>query len=284
MTLPAWIWINGEFRRGEDAAISPFDRGVAHGDGLYETIRGVHGEPLFFEDHWRRFASSATALEIPLPIEAEALRLILLDLVDRNGLSAEQARLKVLLTRGPSTAPPWEMACEQPTLLATAWALVPRPSRPLMLGTVPHRRDAADPIWQHKTTNLLSRGLARAELRRRGLDDGLILNTAEHVCEATTSNLFALVEGRVVTPPLSDGLLPGITRARQLRLFRESRRCDVAEESLSPAVLRRAEAVWLTNAIVPVSAVGSLDGEPIPMTPRGKDLLEWLRGATEASA
>ena len=60
--LPPWVWVNGEFRRGEDRVISPFDRGLTGGDALYETLLGFLGEPQHFDDHWRRLTNSAEAL------------------------------------------------------------------------------------------------------------------------------------------------------------------------------------------------------------------------------
>lgn len=264
MTLPAWIWVNGDFRRGDEPALSALDRGLAFGDGLYETLRGDRGAPLFFEDHWARLVSSARALEIPLPLGAATLRAVLTELMARCSLAATPSRLKVILTRGPSAAQPWDMGCEAPTILATAWPITPCPARAVALGIVPHRRDGADPIWRHKTTNLLSRALARRALERERFDDGLILNTAGRVCEATTSNIFALLDGRVVTPPTEEGLLPGITRARLLRRLRETGALPAEERPLTLEDLQRAQAVWLTNAISVVTPVRAIAGREIP--------------------
>ncbi|MBN1477374.1 aminotransferase class IV [Candidatus Sumerlaeota bacterium] len=275
--LPPWVWINGEFRRGEDRAISPFDRGLTGGDALYETLLGFLGEPQHFEDHWSRLTASAEALEIPVPVTAMKLEGVFHELIDRCALGAGRVRLKAILTRGASTTSPWNLECERPTLIATAWEAPPPREVPLTLETLPFRRDAADPIWRHKTVNVLSRGIARAGLQRRGVDDGLILNMEGRVCEATTSNIFAMVGERIVTPPLEEGLLPGTVRARLLRALREVDACEVVEEPLTRDQLLEAEVVWLTNVISLVTPVGRIDGVRLRIQEAGKHALELAR-------
>jgi branched-chain amino acid aminotransferase len=277
VTLPAWVWIDGEFRRGDEPTISPFDRGLTQADGLYETLLGLHGRPLFFDDHWTRLSRSAGELGIPLKTDPETLHDALEELIENNGLGDGRVRLKVVLTRGPSVAPPWEMACERPTLLATAWPAHAERTEPLAVTTLPWRRDPADGIWQHKTINLLSRGLARAELVRRGFDDGLALNTRGRVCEATTSNLFALIDGRIVTPPVIEGLLPGTVRGRLLHRAGRLAGLEVAEEPLKIPQLRKAEAVWLSSAISWVQPIGRFDQHELTRSPPADDILAQLR-------
>jgi branched-chain amino acid aminotransferase len=275
--LPQWVWVNGEFRRGEDRAISPFDRGLTGGDALYETLLGFLGEPQHFDEHWNRLTGSAEALEIPVPVSSLKLEGVFHELIDRCALGAGRVRLKAILTRGTSIASPWSLDCDRPTLIASAWEAPPPREVPLSLETLPFRRDAADPIWCHKTVNILSRGLARAGLARRGVDDGLILNLEGRICEATTSNIFAMIGDRIVTPPLEEGLLPGTVRARLLHALREAGEFEVAEEPLTHDQLLGAEVAWLTNVISLVTPVGRVDGKRLRIRETGKHALELAR-------
>lgn len=274
---PGWVWINGEFKSSREPVISAFDRGLMLADGIYETLLGLNGEPLFFDDHWQRLSHSAKALRIPLPVTATELAGFFREIMDRNSLSPGRSRLKAVLTRGPNTQPAWELECDNPTLLITAWPAPAPREKPIALATIPWRRDAAETIWQHKTLSLLSRGLTRAELNGRGYDDGLILNTRDHVCEATTSNIFATIDGRIITPPVSEGLLPGTVRAQILRALREGSDWYAVEEVLTRDHLLQADAVWICNAISPVLPVCQIDEHTLEVSDRGRRAMEAVR-------
>jgi branched-chain amino acid aminotransferase len=109
------------------------------------------------------------------------------------------------------------------------------------------------------------------------VDDGLILNMDGRVCEATTSNLFAVVGERIVTPPLEEGLLPGTVRGRLLDALSEVGELEVVEEPITYEELLGAEVVWLTNVISPVAPVGRIDGERLRIREVGKHALELAR-------
>lgn len=285
MSVPGWVWLDGVFVRGAEARVSVFDRGLHFGDGLYETLLAVDGAPRHLDQHWARLMASAEFIEVPPPAisigSAEHAESLVAELLDRCALTAGRARVKITLTRGVNHGFPWHLETPRATLLITAIP-APLPSgQPLRLATLPVRRDAAETLWQHKTTNMLGRGLARAGLARRGLDDGLILNTAGRVCEATTSNLFAVVEGCVVTPPVTEGCLRGTVRARLLALM-ENESWPLAERPLTPVELHRAECVWLSNAIVGALPVASLDGQPFVMSDTGRRLLSEVQAMAGA--
>jgi branched-subunit amino acid aminotransferase/4-amino-4-deoxychorismate lyase len=280
-TFPPAIWINGEFRPGGAPAISVFDQGFTHGAGIYETLLALDGVPLHFEMHWARLSSSAEALRLPLPVEPASMLETLVDLLGRNGLERDRARLRLTLSRGPSLKPAWEPPGEASTLVATAIATGPPRTQPLSVRVLPWLRDPGEGIWQHKTTNFLARGLARASLVQGGEDDGIAMNTHGHICEGTTSNLFAFVGGKACTPPVEDGLLPGITRARTLQAIGWSKEWSAEERSLTLDDLVRAEAIWLSSAISHVQPISHLNGALLECTAEGHRLMDWLRERLE---
>jgi branched-chain amino acid aminotransferase len=282
--LPDWIWIDGAYRRGDEPVLTAFDRGYSLGDGLYDTALGVDGAILHFDLHWERFAASAEALRMPLPFDADTMRGVLTELMQRNGLTAGRARLKMILTRGASLDAAWNLDCARATLFAGAWPTAPARIEPLRAGIIEARRDARDPLWQHKTINLQSRAFARADLIARGFDDGLILNTDGNVCEGTTSNVFALIGGVVVTPPVSDGLLPGTVRALLMRHAKELDGVKVAERPVTLDELLRADAVWFANAISPVQVIACLGETELTVSESSQRQLARIRAALDTES
>ncbi len=260
------IHLNGQFLERDDAALDPLDRGVLLGDGLFETIRCEAGQLLHHEAHFARLARGARALEIAWNMPPEELLQICQQVLDANGL--ELARLRVTLTRGELGNSP---EIGEPGTSAT-----------LIVHAAPFdqaRMDAArlkgwtarivhfplnhrSPMARIKSTSYQEHLLARLEARRAGHDEGLFLNTAGVLAEGSMTNLFAVVGGEVLTPPVEDGALPGIMRAQVLEACsRTGIPCH--EPSLTPDMLRTAEEAFLTNSLVEIMPLAGVEHFPI---------------------
>lgn len=249
------LWLNGELVEADRARIDPGDRGFTLGDGLFETLRVVAGAPLHLERHLARLHDGARVLDLPLPISDTALGDAMTALIAANGPEVGSLRLTVSRGVGPrGLAPP---AKPTPTLLMTVAPASLAPPKPARLITAQAtRRNEHSPLSRLKTLNYLDSILARQEAVRRGADDALMLNTAGRVAETPVANLFAVIDGYLLTPPLADGVLPGIRRG----LIMENEAAE--ERSLSPADLAQAREIFLSNSLG-ITPVIEIDGQSV---------------------
>jgi branched-subunit amino acid aminotransferase/4-amino-4-deoxychorismate lyase len=139
------------------------------------------------------------------------------------------------------------------------------------------------PLGRHKTTSRLAYHLAREEARAARADEAILVNARGRVLEGATSNVFAVLDGKVVTPPLAAGILPGITRRWALEALDELGIGKV-ERDLPRDEMARASEVFLTNAVQEVVPLAALDGRALPPSRIGLGLRERYRGAVLAAS
>jgi D-alanine transaminase len=250
------VYLNGEFVPYEQARIPVEDRSVQFGDGVYEVVRYYGGAPFRMDAHLARLERSAAGIELTHPPTAE-LRAAMDELVRRLG--SGDAAVYLQITRG-STAR-FQGLPQGLTPTAIAIARPAKSERP-----VPELKAVtqSDDRWARchlKTTMLLPAMLARQRASRMGAGDAIYLRDG-YVTEATSSNVFAVVGGEVVTPPLSNYLLAGVTRAALLDLYRENG-VTAREAPLSEQELRAADEIFLTSTNGELRPVVQLDGRPV---------------------
>ncbi|WP_332116173.1 aminotransferase class IV [Azorhizobium caulinodans] len=232
------LWLNGALVDATAARVAPGDRGFTLGDGLFETIAVRDGMPLRLAAHLARLARGAEVIGLPLP--TFDLSAIATALLAANGLT--DAVLRLTLTRGEGPRGVLPPETPQPTLLVTAAPMAaPAPPARLMLaqGT---RRNEFSPLSGIKSLNYLDNILARQEAHRAGCDDALLLNTQGRLAESTIANLFVQRDGQLLTPPLSEGALPGVMRAEVVAR-------GAVERPLTPDDVATAEEVFLTSSL-----------------------------------
>jgi branched-chain amino acid aminotransferase len=233
-------WIDGLLGPVGEMRIDPRDRGFTLGDGLYETIRAKNGTPLRSDRHFARLRVGLGMLEIPLTVDEARLVDAMQAVLAENKLADGVIRLTVSRGIGARGLPPDPAAI--PTVVITAAPYhAPTPGR-AMIATVT-RRNALSPLSRIKVTSCADNILARIEATRLGFDDAILLNGAGFVAEATAANLFAVIDGILVTPPVDDGALPGVMRGAIID------RMAVAEGSLTPEDLARASELFLTTSL-----------------------------------
>ncbi|MDR3506173.1 MAG: aminotransferase class IV [Acidocella sp.] len=248
------VWLNGALYPANEARIDPADRGFLLGDGLFETMAAHAGAVPELARHYARLCAGAALLRIPVTLTREELAVAIHDLLAANGLM--EAALRLTLTRGPGPRGLLPPSDPNPTLLLTA-APLPPPGGPLRLVTSNIRRDEDSPLSAIKSLNYLPGVLARMEAAERGADDALMLNRAGRVAETSIANLFVRLHGAWVTPPVSEGALPGIRRACLLDAGK------LREAPITVEKLRQAEAVCAGNALS-LRPVSSIDGYSLP--------------------
>jgi branched-chain amino acid aminotransferase len=283
------VSIDGRIGDAASAKISVLDRGFLYGDSVYEVLRTYAGVPFCLEEHLGRLERSAELLGIRLP-------------VDRAGLSAEigatldaasnaESYVRVIVTRGAGEIGLDPALAEQPLRVIIVRELRTLPDeiyrRGAAIRLVPAGRagDGAVPLGA-KSGNYLVNIMALGVARRAGAHEAVLLDARGRVTEGASSNIFTAGQGRLRTPPLSAGILQGITREKVLATARAAG-LPVTEEELWPEDLFGAEEVFLTSTlreILPVTRVDERtvgDGQAGPVTKRLRALFRELTGSAE---
>jgi branched-chain amino acid aminotransferase len=290
--MSAVVYVNGRISDAATASVSVFDHGFLYGEGVYETLRTYSNEPFLFDRHTRRLRHSSALMALPVPYsdadllgrvketmaayESQAPRL-------KPPATAEKY-IRILLTRGVGELSYSLDACPEPTLVIIVKPLPIYPERTFTEGIrvslVSIRRNhpqALNPMI--KSNNLLNNALAMQEALKTQADEALMLNQAGELVECSQSNFFLVKDGAALTPPLTAGLLPGITREFVLELAAEIG-VPAREARLTPADLSAADEAFITGTTREVTPVAAVDGRRIgrdgagPITTR---LLEAFR-------
>ena len=258
------VWLDGTIVPRAEARVSVDDFAVRYGAACFETMLALNGIVFHMEAHLARLTAGLRAMGVTPPDEHDLASAVESTLAANWMLSAS---VRLTVTAGRGHAPDLD-AAREPSVVVTVDELPPAPLA-RRLRVVSTRIDAARPLREAKTAQFLPYLLARAEARAAGADDALLLNHAGVVVEAATANIFAILDGVLVTPPLSDGPLPGITRADVLELSIDLG-VRAEERSISPAELATAEAILLTSSVSGIVAAASLEGGPPASAP-----LDW---------
>ncbi|MBI3241675.1 MAG: aminotransferase class IV family protein [Chloroflexi bacterium] len=271
-----WVEANGigQLLADDSPVAGMSDRGFAYGDGLFETIRISKGEPLFLARHLQRLLDGLEQLTFPSVWNAGMLIERSRNLIHENNVSEGILRLVVSRGGGPRGFEP--PASAHPSLFIQAFN-TPSPVGALTDGRgdqgvrailVPWKADPSSPLCYLKHLSALDKVLAQKNAKLAGADEALLQNINGHLTEATSSNLFLVVGGQILTPALRCGLLSGV--ARGLLLETSPRR--IVETEIPITILAEAGEAFLTNVVVgvrPLVRVGSQvigNGEPGPIT------------------
>jgi branched-subunit amino acid aminotransferase/4-amino-4-deoxychorismate lyase len=267
------VWLNGRWLAAREARVSALDRGLLHGDGVYDTWRTYAGRPFAVALHVRRLAAAARRLGLPPPGPPALWERRSRLLVARNHLA--DAAVRLTLTRGAAGETLVPERRRPPTLLLTVRPLptdlVTRQRDGVRVVALTFPRDAA-PAWGWlKLIGHPGAVLGRSTATRRRAAEALYVNGAREVTEATSANVFICERDAIVTPPLSAGILPGVTRAIVLALARRGG-LAVREAAIPLRRLRRAREVFLTASTTELLPVIRVDdrtvgnGKPGPIT------------------
>jgi branched-chain amino acid aminotransferase len=257
------IYLGGQLVAAAEARVDPWDRGLTLGDGLFETIAVRAGRVARLEAHLSRLRDGGDVIGLKVPLGDSALAEAFSEVIEANGIG--EGVLKLIVTRGPAPRGLLPPAPVQPTLLIAGISQELAPPEPAtaVIATVT-RRNEHSPLSRIKSLNALDNVLAAQEAARRNADEVLLLNGAGNLAEAAAANLFLVAGGIVITPPVHDGVLPGVMRADVIKAL------GVAERSLRPADLTKASEAFLTNSLgirplVSVDGVAIGDGQPGPV-------------------
>lgn len=251
------------------------DRGLAYGDGLFETI-GVHrGQPRWWQDHMDRMAAGCERLGLPMPPQAVLLR-------EAQTVSAGQQRcvVKIILTRGPGGRGYLPRAGAEPTRIVAAHAFPENLETQARLGVQARScelRLAIQPrLGGIKHLNRLEQVLAAAETAQAGAEEGILLDADGHVICAISANLFLVSGGQLLTPRLDRCGVRGVLRARILSAFKS--RCELRR--ISRDMLPEADEAFTCSAIRGIVPLRRIDDQAFTIGPVTRELQAWLEQAT----
>lgn len=237
------------------ADISPFDRGLTYGDGLFETIAVRDGECRFFGAHYARLVVSCRRLHLPVPTQEcllEGAGQLIDD--DRNGT------LKIIVTRGQGERGYRLPEAPQPSCILgfTPEAPVSAPDSGIRVRLCDTRISSNVTLAGMKTLNRLEQVLARAEWDDAGISEGIMLNDRDELICGTMSNLFLVARGQLWTPVLDQSGVHGVMRSQVMDLAADlGIQCN--EQRMGVGLLDEADDVFLTNARIGIWPVAGID-------------------------
>lgn len=260
------VWCDGEVCDAAEARVSALDRTLLYGLGAFETFRLHGGRPFLIDRHLHRLRSALAAMRLDVPSCVDALPEGVIELAARLGRPSALCRVTVTAGAGSGAGSGGEaVAVEGAGQRVVAMLREPPPLSvpPVRVDIAPFVSDARSPLSGVKSTSYLANYLQREEAERAGRVDDLMLDRDGCVTEGTVSNVFAVRNGELITPPLRTGILPGVTRGVVMELA-SALGIPVVERSLSLDELAIVDELFLTGAGKCLVGVDELAGRSLP--------------------
>jgi len=270
------IYLNGQLIPRSKAKLSPFDHGFLYGYGLFETMRAYQGHIFRLDRHLARLRRSAQSLGLTHSIlnimeGKQSLETACMATLESNKL--KDARLRLTVSAGEGDMTPDPGTCSSPTVLITARNLVPLPPGKYESGFKAAlsslRRNSQSPLSRLKSTCYMENILARMAAKAAGCDEAIFLNEQGYLTEGSSTNIFLVSNGELITPSLESGVLSGITREAVLEIARASN-IKATERWVQLNELIEAEEAFLTNSILELMPLVSVESRPIGTGKPGK--------------
>ncbi|MGR6872129.1 D-amino acid aminotransferase [Pseudomonas sp. HK3] len=277
------VFLNNDFMPMEEAKISPMDRGFLFGDGIYEVIPAYNGKLVGFGPHIDRMNQGLELIGIEFKWDQNKWREICDQLIEKN--EGENLGIYLHVSRGTDSkrfhAYPENVA---PTVFAYAFDIP--------AANVPDKSKAKgykvattqDLRWQRcniKSTALLGNVMHFQFGYAQGYNETLLYNEKNELTEAGACNAYIVKDGVVITPPLDNQILPGITRFMLLEILRKYSDIRVEERIVTMDEVLNADEVWITSSSKEIAAVVEIDGKPVG---DGKVGDVWLAAQTQYTA
>jgi len=257
---PPLVYLNGEYLPPEQARISVFDRGFVFADGVYEVIPAYGGRLFRLTPHLTRLEASLASIRLVNPLTRDEWRAVCARLVEAAGGGDVSIYLQV--TRGAAPRDHAFPASVQPSVFAYAAPIKYPDAAQLASGvaaiTVPDIR------WMRcdiKAIALLPNVLLRQQAIDHGAAEAILIRDGL-MTEGSASNIFVVVNERLVTPPKGPFILPGVTRDLVLELAR-AHAIPCEERAIREAELRAASEVMLSSSTKELLPITILDGQPV---------------------
>ena len=266
--MAAIAWVNGKLLPPEEAAISPLDPGFMYGEGLFETmrayatLRSTSGGKVFrLPQHLDRLFAGADELGLTPPDRDH-----ITNAVEEALAASELADASIRLTVTPG------IAGSSPTLVVLVRPLALPPPKRYDSGclaiSVPAAQVSGTPLRRVKSLNYLDKLLAQRAAAQKGAHEAVLVDPDGCVVEGAMRNIFAVIAGQLITPPLSRGFLPGITRAAILEIA-EKEGIPHTERDLPLTELYTADECFLTSSLAEILPIACVDENALKLPPPG---------------
>jgi D-alanine transaminase len=254
------VYVNGDYVPEEQGKISIFDRGFLFADGVYEVTAVIHGQLIDYEPHMERLERSLGEIRMAWPCSKAELRQMHEELIKRNKL--DQGWIYMQVTRGSADRDFKFPKNSESTLIAFTQTknLIDNPDAVtgVRVVTVPDIR------WQRrdiKSVMLLAPVLGKQAAYEKDGFEGWMVEDGQ-VTEGTSSNAYIVMDGKVITRPLSNSILAGVTRRSLFRLAKEQG-VAIEERAFTPEEAYAADEAFLTSATNFVLPIVEIDGRRI---------------------
>jgi len=256
------VFLNGDYLPAEQAKISVFDRGFLFGDGIYEVVpiyqRRLHRWAL----HLARLRRSLSAITLHCQLTDAELEQMVQQLLQRNQL--ENGSLYLQITRSGIAGQRdhfFTAGCDASVFAyVNPWPqALEGPERPALTAIT-----VADQRWRRcdiKSVNLLPNVLARQQAREAGADEAILIRNGEAL-EGSSSNLYIVREGVLITPAEQSCMLSGITRAVILELA-QRHNVPVELRPIAATELNDADEIWISSSLRELRRISQLDGRAL---------------------
>lgn len=254
------VHLNGQFLPEEEAKVSIFDRGFVFADGVYEVTAVIGGKFIDYGPHMERLERSLRELDMAWPCTKEELRVVHEDLVKHNGI--DEGRVYMQVTRGVAERD-FGYPKDTPTTLMAFTQVGPVTANP-KAETGVAAISIPDIRWKRrdiKSIALLPQCMGKEQAVRAGAYEALMVEDG-HITEGTSSSAYIVKDGTVITRPLSNSILPGVTRRTLLRLAAEFQ-IRIEERLFTLEEVRGADEAFITSASSVVMPVVEIDGHTI---------------------
>jgi D-alanine transaminase len=262
------LWFNGRFTTTDERVLGVEDRGFQFGDAVYEVFKFLDKRPIFLLEHFRRMQNGLQRIEIPTPWDETSFEKTMRELLDRTAFADGIVYIQV--SRGEAERAHFWPDNLTPTAIAYSRAFkfpgAAKKERGIRVITTADRR------WHYcsvKSNNLLANAMAKKQAQRANADEAILLGDDGFVREGASSSFFAVKNGRLITYPLEDCILPGVVRDRVIELAL-SAQIPVDERPLREAELFDLDEAFITSTTQGVMPIAEIDGRIIGNGRRGE--------------
>jgi branched-chain amino acid aminotransferase len=281
------VYIDGKYYPKFEAKISVYDHGLLYGDGVFEGIRAYNGIVFHLNEHIDRLYKSAHPIFLKIPLTKEQISEAVLETLRKNNL--KDAYIRLVVTRGIGDLGLDPRKCPKATIIIITEPLLQLHSAEKVengINTVitwVKRNPVDSATHEMKSLNYLNSILGKIEANNIGADEAICLDKNGFVCEGVGENIFIVRDDKLLTPPLSSGVLDGITRALIIRLAKKLG-IVVIERNITPNELFTADEVFFTGTAAEVAPIREVNrrligsGKPGPVTKR---IMKEFEKATE---
>ena len=252
---------NGRFFADDEPVLSKADRSYRYGDGLFETMKLINGYILLEDHHFERLFSGLGVLKFHIPVlfTKQKIEKEIKELSKKNECE-RSARIRLSVSRGNGGL----YDCDNKfSYLIECWPLEQKGlnENGLIIDVFHDARKSIDVFSNFKSANYLPYVMAAIWAKENKLNDALILNQHDRICDSTIANIFWVKDNKIFTPPLNEGCVAGVMRKKILELVARNFDHGMQEAVLTQDILLQADEVFLTNATTGIRWVKECQGK-----------------------